>query len=126
MAARLHNVTSHTAAQSFASADGVNGGATEPAQTDWRDSERIGWRRRIDRRVEALQTSDPVTAAGVRLPVHQMKERALAEGVLPRDGRRTGFVYFEQPDVEELDLNIDLVSAESDQFGTITIPFFFD
>lgn len=64
----------------------------------------------------------------VRLPIEQMKNRALAEGVLPRNGRRTGFVYFESPDdAEQLDLEIDLFSAESGrQFGTITVPFFID
>jgi hypothetical protein len=63
-----------------------------------------------------------------RLPVREMIERALAEGVLLPDERRTGFLYFERPDnVEQVDLRIDLVSAEDhNRFGMIRIPFFFD
>jgi hypothetical protein len=75
-----------------------------------------------------LQTLDSGIDGEVRLPIDQMRERALAEGTLPRDGRRTGFLYFQNPaDAEQLDLKINLISVESGkQFGTIIIPFVVD
>jgi hypothetical protein len=75
-----------------------------------------------------LQTLDSEIDGEVRLPIDQMRERALAEGTLPRDRRRTGFLYFQNPaDAEQLDLKINLISVESGkQFGTIIIPFVVD
>ena len=77
---------------------------------------------------ELPQMADSELASDRRLPIVQMKNRALAEGVLPLQGRRSGFVYFERPDdTQQLHLEIDLVSADSGtQFGTIMIPFLID
>ena len=75
-----------------------------------------------------LQTLASEIDGEVRLPIDRMRERALAEGTLPRERRRTGFLYFQNPaDTEQLDLKINLISVESGkQFGTIIIPFVVD
>ena len=74
------------------------------------------------------QMADSGGADDLRLPIDQMRERALAEAVLPIGGRRTGFLYFERPHgAEQLDLEIALVSADSGtKFGSVRIPFSID
>jgi hypothetical protein len=61
-------------------------------------------------------------------PIDRMRDRALPEGMLSRDGRRPGFLYLAMPDdVDQVDLMIELVSAhDGSPFGRIVIPFLID
>lgn len=64
--------------------------------------------------------------ATIDLPTQEMLVKALPEGAVQKDGRVTGFVYFEKVDrdIPRVSFQMDLVGAESgNRFGRISIPF---
>lgn len=63
----------------------------------------------------------------IDLPTVQMLVRAMPEGVIDPGGRLEGFVYFEHvedPKSKRVDLQIDLIDADSGaRFGRVEVPF---
>jgi hypothetical protein len=62
----------------------------------------------------------------VPLPTEEMVSGALPELTVPDGGEVSGFIYFDQDDlkdVERASLKMDLVEPDGDLFGTILLPF---
>jgi hypothetical protein len=74
-----------------------------------------------DRRLPPLNPSRMMSADPA---FDAIRQRALAERTLAAGERTTGFVYFAEPDSEQLELRIDLIDASTgERFGEVAIPF---
>ena len=68
----------------------------------------------------------PNLFAAASVPTPDMRQQALAEGLLEDGKDREGFVYFEEPlyGVDRATLKVKLVDASTgEQFGTLSVPF---